>query len=113
MPAIAGVVARPQRDVENPSNVLEMMRQVRDGARNPNSRWYNVDAELVEQKPVTIRGQKSTLSISEGTNDQGELSRMANVTFQGRGEGPTLVMFIGPAEQWDTELVEDFISSIR
>lgn len=94
-------------------NVDEMMRQVRDGARNPNSRWYNVDAELVEQKPVTIRGQKSTLSISEGTNDQGELYRMANVTFQGRGEGPTLVMFIGPAEQWDTEMVEDFISSIR
>ena len=94
-------------------NVDEMMRQVRDGARNPNSRWYNVDAELVEQKPVTIRGQESTLSISEGTNDQGELYRMANVTFQGRGEGPTLVMFIGPAEQWDTEMVEDFISSIR
>ena len=94
-------------------NVDEMMRQVRDGARNPNSRWYNVDAELVEQKPVTIRGQKSTLSISDGTNDQGELYRMANVTFQGRGEGPTLVMFIGPAEQWDTEIVEDFISSIR
>lgn len=94
-------------------NVDEMMRQVRDGAHNPNSRWYNVDAELVEQKPVTIRGQETTLSISEGTNDQGELYRMANVTFQGRGEGPILVMFIGPAEQWDTEMVEDFISSIR
>ena len=94
-------------------NVDEMMRQVRDGARNPNSRWYNVDTELIEQKPVTIRGQETTLSISEGTNDQGELYRMANVTFQGRGEGPTLVMFIGPAGQWDIEMVEDFIASIQ
>lgn len=94
-------------------NVDEMMREVRDGARNPNSPWHNIDTELVEQKPVTIRGQEATLSISEGTNDQGELYRMANATFRGRGEGPTLVMFIGPADQWNLDTVEGFINSIR
>jgi hypothetical protein len=38
---------------------------------------------------------------------------MANATFQGRGEGPTLLMVIGPADEWDIEMVEDFIASIQ
>lgn len=91
----------------------EMMRQIRDNSRNPNSPWYNTDTTLVEQKPIAIRGSETTLSISEGTTDQGELYRMANATFQGRGEGPTLLMIVGPADQWDETMVEDFISSIR
>jgi hypothetical protein len=94
-------------------NVDEMMREVRDGSRRPNSPWHNIDTELVEQMPVTIRGQETTLSINEGRNDQGELYRMANATFRGRGEGPALLMFIGPADQWNLDLVEDFLNSIQ
>lgn len=94
-------------------NVDEMMSQIRNSSRNPNSPWYNVDTEVVEKRPVNVRGQETTLSISEGTSDQGELYRMANATFQGKGEGPTLLMIVGPAEEWDTEMIEDFIASIR
>ena len=94
-------------------NPDEMMRQIRDNSRNPNSSWYNTDTHLVEQKPTTIRGEETTLSINEGTNDQGELYRLANVKFQGNGEGPALLMIVGPADQWDETMVEDFISSIR
>lgn len=94
-------------------NVDEMMRQIKNSSRNPNSRWYNVDTELVEKRPVTIRGEETTLSISEGTSDQGELYRMADAIFQGRGEGPTLLMIVGPADQWNNALIEDFIASIR
>jgi hypothetical protein len=53
------------------------------------------------------------LSISEGTNDKGMLYRMANATFQGNGEGPTLLMIVGPADQWDAPMIQDFIASIR
>jgi hypothetical protein len=94
-------------------NVDEMMRQIKNSSRNPNSRWYNVDTELVEKRPVTIRGEETTISISEGTSDQGELYRMADAIFQGRGEGPTLLMIVGPADQWNNALIEDFIASIR
>lgn len=93
-------------------NVDEMMRQIRDGARNPGSPWYNLETELVEQKPISIRGGETVLSISEGTNDQGVLYRMANATFQGRGDGPSLLLIVGPADQWDMDSVEDFIESI-
>ena len=94
-------------------NPDDMMRQVRDNSRNPNRPWYNTDTHLVEQKPVTISGEETILSISEGTNDQGEMYRLANAKFQGNGEGPALLMIVGPADQWDTTMVEDFIASIR
>jgi hypothetical protein len=91
----------------------QMMREIKDGARDPNSAWHNVDMALVEQKPIVIRGQETTLSISEGKNDQGMLYRMANATFQGKGEGPSLLMVVAPADQWDAQMLEDFIASIR
>lgn len=94
-------------------NVDEMMSQIRNNSRNPNSPWYNVDTTLVEKRPVNIRGEETTLSINEGTSDNGVLYRMANATFQGKGGGPTLLMIVGPADQWDTALIKEFIASIR
>jgi hypothetical protein len=94
-------------------NPEEMMREIRNNSRNPNSPWYNTDTHLVEQKDVTIRGEETTLSISEGTNEQGETYRVANAKFKGNGEGPALFMLVAPAEDWDNELVEDFIASIQ
>ena len=94
-------------------NPDEMMRQIRDGSRDPNSPWYRTDTRLVEQRPVTIRGEKTTLSISEGTDDTGALYRVANAKFQGNGNGPALLMIAGPADQWDLATVEAFIASIR
>lgn len=94
-------------------NVEEMLREIRNGSRNPNSPWYNVDTKLVEQKPINIRGEKTTLSISEGTSDKGVPYRMANAKFQGNGGGPTLLLIVGPAKQWDAKMIEDFIASIH
>ena len=94
-------------------NPDEMMREIQNNSRNPNSTWYNNDTHIVEQEPVSIRGEETTLSISEGTSEQGELFRLANAKFQGNGEGPALFMIVGPADEWDSELVGDFIASIR
>jgi hypothetical protein len=94
-------------------NPDEMMRQIKDNARNPKSPWYNTDMQLVEQKPVTIRGEKTALSFSEGTSDQGVPYHMINAKFHGKGPGPSLLVIVGPADQWDTKMVEDFIASIQ
>ena len=94
-------------------NPDEMLHQIRENSRNPNSIWYNTDTQLIEQKPVSIRGEKTTLNISEGTDDQGMLYRMANAEFRGNGTGPALFMMIGPAAQWDAKIVEEFIASIH
>ena len=66
----------------------------------------------VEQKRVTIRGQETTLSIGEGQTSEGETFRVATVTFQGKG-GPALLMVSGPIEEWDLQIVETLIVSMR
>ena len=94
-------------------NVEEMMRQIQSNSRNPSSPWYNVDMALVDQQPVTIRGQETTLNISEGTTKEGVFYRMANAEFQGNGDGPALFMIVSPADQWNDQMVEDFLTSIQ
>jgi hypothetical protein len=94
-------------------NVDEMMRQIQRNSRSENTPWYGMTTALVEQRPVTIRGQETTMSISEGTNEQGVLYRVANAEFQGNGDGPAVVMIVGPADEWDIKTFEDFIASIQ
>jgi hypothetical protein len=93
-------------------NVDEMLRQISEGTGNPNSVWYKTETTLIEEKPVTIRGQERTLSISEGTSSEGITYRTATASFQGNS-GPSLVMVAGPIDEWDIEMVENFISSIH
>ena len=93
-------------------NVDEMLRIIEEGSGDPNSIWYNTETTLVEQKPVTIRGQEATLSVSEGISSDGVTFRMATATFKGMG-GPSLVMVACPIDEWNMGTVEAFIESIQ
>ena len=93
-------------------NLDEMLRQISKGSGDPNSVWYKTETTLLEEKPVTIRGQETMLSIGEGTSAEGVTYRTAAASFQGRG-GPSLVMLAGPIDEWDIEMVEAFIASIQ
>jgi hypothetical protein len=93
-------------------NVDEMLRIMRESSDDPDSIWYNTETEIVEQKPVTIRGEEVTLTISEGTSSDGVDFRMATAKFEGRG-GPALAMIAGPLSEWDDEMVMTFVESIQ
>ena len=93
-------------------NLEEMLKIIREGSGDPNSIWYNTNTTLLEQKSVQIRGQETTLNISEGLSLEGITYRFATATFQGRG-GPSLVMISCPLDEWDIEVVETFIASIQ
>jgi hypothetical protein len=93
-------------------NVDEMLKEIKTGSGDPDSIWYNTETTLIEQKPVSIRGQETMLNISEGTTSDGVEFRMATAKFEGRG-GPSLVMVAGPKDEWDIEMVETFIESIQ
>jgi hypothetical protein len=93
-------------------NVEEMLRIIGERSDNPNSIWYNTQTEIVEQNPVTIRGQEVTLIISEGTSSDGVEFRMATARFEGRG-GSALAMIAGPLSEWDDGMVDDFFTSIQ
>jgi hypothetical protein len=73
---------------------------------------YGPDMQVIDQLPVTIRGQATTLIVSEGTNGAGELFRSANAAFQGR-DSQALLSFSGPTAQWDTAMIEAFIGSMK
>lgn len=94
------------------ANVDEMLKLIKDGSGDPNSIWYSIEMTLTEQIPITIRGQETTLNISEGTSSDGVTYRMATANFQGRG-GPAILLVGCPVDEWDMEMVEEFISSIQ
>lgn len=93
-------------------NMEEMLKEIEKGSGDPNSIWYNTETTLIEQKPVTIRGQECTLNISAGSSSDGVEFRMATAKFEGRG-GPSLVLIAGPIDEWEIELVETFIESLQ
>ena len=99
----------PEGTSVNTNEVLKLISQYSD---DPNSRWANTHTEVIEEKPVTIRGQESTLTVSEGISSDGVTYRTAVANFQGRG-GPSLVMIAGEADEWDIEMVETFVASIE
>jgi hypothetical protein len=93
-------------------NVEEMLRLINQYSIDPDHAWADAQTTLIEEKPVTIRGQETTLSISEGTSSDGTNYRSAIATFQGKG-GPSLLMIAGPIEEWNIEMVEEFVTSIQ
>ena len=79
-------------------NLEEILRLIEEGTNDPNN--------------VTICGQETTLNVSEGINIDRRDYRYATAKFEGRG-GPALVMVATPVDIWDSEMVDDFISSIQ
>ncbi len=83
-----------------------------EGTGDPKNIWYGTETTLVEQKPISIRGQQTMLNISEGISSDGVTFRMATAKFAGRG-GPSLLIVAGPIGEWDDGMVEAFIESIQ
>lgn len=69
------------------------------------------EVAVVQHVPCRIRGQETTLVISEGFNHENEHYRSASALFNGKG-GQALVNFSGPAAGWDQTLVETFVESL-
>lgn len=98
--------------VQAPSGVVvdEEALQQRMGEATGSNDWTEVT--VVERQPCTIRGQESTLVISEGVNHDGERYRSASSLFEGKG-GLALVNISAPSDHWDQEMVDTFIESLR
>lgn len=73
--------------------------------------YYSGLAE-VEERTVTVRGETTSMVVSEGTNGDGLAYRQVTVPFTGNN-GPALVNLTGPIDGWDWAIVEAFLASIR
>ena len=67
---------------------------------------------VIETRPVVVRGEETTLIISEAVNSEELAYRQAAVSFKGNG-GPALLVFSESLENWDTATLDNLISSIR
>ncbi len=95
------------QDANDGEKLLQAMVDIIPGEYDPEA-----GMTVIETRPVTVRGEQTTLILSEGSNGDGEHYRQAMVTFTGNG-GPTLLVYSTPLASWDIETVETLIASIR
>ncbi len=67
---------------------------------------------VVHHMPCHIRGQETTLVISEGLNHDKRPYRSASAIFSGKG-GQALINISGPIEAWDQAMVDSFVESFQ
>jgi hypothetical protein len=67
---------------------------------------------VLENRAVTVRGQQTTLVISEGANSKGAAYRQAVVAFRGKG-GPAMLVFSEPVTRWHAATLDALIASVR
>lgn len=88
----------------------QMQEQMRQSFEQQSGQG-GVPMQVVEMREDTIRGQKVTITISEGTGE-GVTMRQWMTVFKGNG-GPTVLMIQGATFNWDDTLITNFIHSIR
>lgn len=84
-----------------------MLTRLAPGSSDPNTRMT-----VIENRPITVRGQEVTMVISDGVNHEGNTYRQATVAFQGKG-GPALLVLSESMDRWDTSAIEAFVASIK
>jgi hypothetical protein len=87
----------------------ELQRQLQNTAAPDGAQ---PEMQVIDQQAVTIRGEATTLVISEGTNHAGDLYRSASAAFTGN-DGQALVSFSGLSATWDQAMVDDFLAAMR
>ncbi len=97
-----------QSDNESDSEKLaQVLDELVIGSGDPQTRMT-----VVETRSVMVRGQESTLVISDAVNSEGLSYRQAAVGFPGNG-GPALLVLSESIENWDQATVDALISSIQ
>ena len=89
----------------------EMERHLWEQTHNLSYAQYT-QVQTISSVPVTIRGQSGTLTISEGTNSEGQGYRLAYAIFQGKG-GPAYLLIAAPLSDWNEAQVGEFVASLE
>jgi hypothetical protein len=101
------LIQAPASQDVTPEKLEEQLSGVKVGQKDHYSRQT-----VVETRPVTIRGQETTLVISEGTNGEGDSYRQLTTAFQGKG-GLALLVLEEPVDRWDNQRVDELVASIK
>jgi hypothetical protein len=94
-------------DPADAETLTRALADLRPGEFDPEHRL-----QVIESRPVTVRGDTCSLVVSEGENGEGQCYRQALVPFAGNG-GPALLVFSTVCQAWDDETVTTVIASLR
>lgn len=72
-----------------------------------------VSFEAVGTQDVEIGGETRTLTIMEGSDENGDTQRMIQGFFESKSGGPSMLMIMGPADSWDDAGIQQFLDSLR
>lgn len=112
-PAIV-LIRFPGRFIDTPEEVQEIHRQMRQRLqKETRSENPPFELELMEKRVVTIRGEKVTLTTSEGMNEDETRMRQLFAAFCAKNKRAVGLMILGPTEGWDQTAVDSFIASLR
>jgi hypothetical protein len=92
-------------------NQAQMEQQMEEQMQQRLGR-QNLDLQTVDTIETTIRDQAVTLTVREGSDEEGESMRQLSGVFTGKG-GPVLLMVMAPQENWNQESIDAFIASLR
>ncbi len=98
------IQSEKEADGEKLAQVLD---EVVVGSGDPQTRMT-----VIETRPVLVRGQETTLVISDCVNSEGLAYRQAAVAFQGNG-GPALIVFSEPIENWNQATLNTLLASVH
>lgn len=90
---------------------VEMERRLREQTRDLNYADY-AHVQTISTSQMTVRGQPSTVTTSEGTNSEGEIYRLTYAVFQGK-DGLAFLLMAAPASRWNQAEVDGFIASLH
>jgi hypothetical protein len=94
-------------------NVEEIMQSMQEQSCKGNVTVNGGQFTSVEDRPVTIRGQQSTLIIKEGVSSEGETVRIGTVSFDSKQGHQAVLMISSRGDTWDDAMVNNLIASFR
>lgn len=88
-----------------------MQKSLKDAMERSGSRSTG-EMHVVDQKNITVNGQPTTLTIQENSEVGAKHTRQVTTTFKGKS-GSVMFMAMGQVDQWNDQLVDDFLASIH
>ena len=75
-------------------------------------KYKDVTWEVVETKPVTIRGEETTLTVYSGTGANNQKYHAWAAGFNGKG-GKAVLIILEPEEDWNEDAMQTFVASMH
>lgn len=119
--SLAGVITAAISDEQNDKNTIWLLQAPSDNLPAP-EKFLRDAIAYQSNNPITwtkenvriytIRGEKTSITIFNGTTQDNQSYRAWAGKFTGKG-GPALIVIVTPAETWDESVAENFINSMR